>query len=1000
MKSFGGKRIAMAILCVNIAIAHIPLTANIYYNESMVSAQVADMFRYGDVNTALFTGKINFSIPIYSLNDPDFNLDISLSYNSEAFKPRKHSGFIGYNWFLNAGGSITREVRNIPDEVTRYDIPSATTEIGMLSFLDSAILDKEKVFNFDSDLFSLCTNKDEYRLGNKCDLIIDYQPDIFHFNFCGYQGVFMIDNEGSPIVISGDFVDVDLSQTTYNIPTTKSIDPQPNDSSHITIKTNDGYTYIFGGELAALEYSLATQNGTCELKQQSPTISTWHLTKIIAPNQRKITFHYKLISDNLWTFNEYYNYFAPKNNDEVIDATTNLGYNKTKECILDAITISGSQEVKVRFYSHVDSYKLYNHHKYYSLAKPNFMLDSIMVSTNENVLKMARLTSCYKSYIYSDTSFSYNWRFLSSVSIDGTGKYLFTYNHSSNYPELLTLEEKNNKKTTFDGYWIENPLQGLLTEVTLPTGCVQKFTYQKHRYGTEHRYVMLGGKDVSMISITPTGEPQIPGARIEKVETFEGEQPIETKTYTYLQPNSNLSSGIYWNKIFIYPESYQYPRDTPYLIRYKNNYSFLESNIGYTHIVEKCTLHKTNEIHKKEYTFYVGNNNYNSQLDPFIHRKDSAVTADDIYYVLSGALTYDSQLVPTGKLLSTKYYKNNQLIQSKQFEYNGISSSSSELIPTSPSFGCIDTIVIFSPTLLPVARKLFVYPPIVEQEITNDYNTDGHPLCNSKRYTYDNQYRIKEIATINSDNIEHFTRYTYNDDILTVNSSNNSNAYTLLKKAHIRNKPIETISGYKQMGQEYITSGTINLFSTGMYAKVSSSNLSDFNHPHRSRPDFLDSLIIKDTITQFIPDSTATGEIVYYPYLSQTLELQTQHGITNYQPLTFDDNNIYYDHRYRKICDYKFDPLLRLTEITHSNKVTTLYTWDGIFPTSQTTGGYTNTYTHIPYVGISSTTDARGVTTYYEYDAYGRLIEIYQLNNGRKEILNKYIYHIKSEPQL
>ena len=96
MKSFGGKRIAMAMLCINIAIAHIPLTANIYYDESMVSAQVADMFRYGDVNTALFTGKINFSIPIYSLNDPDFNLDISLSYNSEAFKPRKHSGFIGF----------------------------------------------------------------------------------------------------------------------------------------------------------------------------------------------------------------------------------------------------------------------------------------------------------------------------------------------------------------------------------------------------------------------------------------------------------------------------------------------------------------------------------------------------------------------------------------------------------------------------------------------------------------------------------------------------------------------------------------------------------------------------------------------------------------------------------------------------------------------------------------------------------------------------------------
>ena len=53
------------------------------YVDNLTSPQVSDMFRYGNVETSLFTGKLNFAIPIYSLNDPDFDLNIALRYNSE-----------------------------------------------------------------------------------------------------------------------------------------------------------------------------------------------------------------------------------------------------------------------------------------------------------------------------------------------------------------------------------------------------------------------------------------------------------------------------------------------------------------------------------------------------------------------------------------------------------------------------------------------------------------------------------------------------------------------------------------------------------------------------------------------------------------------------------------------------------------------------------------------------------------------------------------------------
>lgn len=53
------------------------------------------------------------------------------------------------------------------------------------------------------------------------------------------------------------------------------------------------------------------------------------------------------------------------------------------------------------------------------------------------------------------------------------------------------------------------------------------------------------------------------------------------------------------------------------------------------------------------------------------------------------------------------------------------------------------------------------------------------------------------------------------------------------------------------------------------------------------------------------------------------------------------------------------------------------------------------TYTYIPLVGVTSITDERGFTTYYGYDASGRLSESYIMSGGRKSVLEKYNYNYK-----
>ena len=299
-----------------------PDLANSYYKYNFVSPHVADMFRYGEFGTSLFTGRMQQTIPIYTLDDPDFKMNIALHYNAEGFKSRKHSGLVGYNWFLEAGGCITREVQGYPDEV--YGIINTFAgnldyEMGiegMYHFIANKRLgwdkSKEEIFELHHSPANCKWDMGKYSdslyrsVGDVCDhYYIDYQPDIFHFNFMGYKGTFIIDNNGKVQIVNGDFVSVDLSGILDDDWSRKcfgSIPPYPKKNSTIIIKTTDGYTYYFGENLSKLEYTLGAYNNKLflprsperEIRKVNPaTVSTWYLSRIISPNGRIASFHYK-----------------------------------------------------------------------------------------------------------------------------------------------------------------------------------------------------------------------------------------------------------------------------------------------------------------------------------------------------------------------------------------------------------------------------------------------------------------------------------------------------------------------------------------------------------------------------------------------------------------------------------------------------------------------------------------------------------------------------------
>lgn len=951
------------------------LRAGDVYIDNLTSPQVSDMFRYGNVETSLFTGKLNFSIPIYSLDDSDFDLNIALRYNSEGFKPTKQSGYVGHSWFLEAGGCITREVKNFPDEFQRQDAFNSFQYKGMLTFTREKQLDVSKVFNLDpSVVYEVDANNHIYSLDADYTIDVDYLPDVFRFNFCGHHGSFIINNQGKVVILDGDFVTVDLSRLT-DCSTNSGMDFTPPSSSQITLKTTDGYVYVFGGSLSAIEYTLVVNKDSKAFpQQQAPHVNTWHLSKVIAPNGRTITYHYKPMIespssdyDPLLSFCEYYDNFAGSLNHDISNYDAKLRQIVTKECILDSIIVRGNTSLKIEFCNHVDSHRLHP----YNMCPYNYMLDTIRVTANERVIRLAELKSIYKNSINAQGSPYNYWRFLSSVSIQGIGEYTLNYNHQGTYPFIGITDANYTDDISSFGYYNNYPMLGLLTEVVYPTGGRQQFSYGLHQCAVERCYMAEQGGNVRITEKTNFNLPNGRGVRIEQIKSYLDNTLIETKTYSYNKKNSTTSSGIYYNTSVTYRLGSVVYGET---IKNAFSYSFFDSHIGYSTVKETTTYAANNETNEIIYSFYTGINSYNSQEDDINRINETTLDSDNTAAILSGMLVYDSRLSPNGQLLSIEYYKNGAPIRTKQFKYNGISSST-DLIQTNryPSLGYTDTIVVFANHFMPITRKLFVCPPVLQEEITKDFLSGNQNIYNSRCILHDAKLRTKQEWITNSDGVTYFTKYTYPNDLsLPANAENipSLRPYYLLEMVHRIAEPIEVVSGYVENNQEKVMGGKVNLFRVN-----ESSNTNPF-------PRFasLDPLFPQPLFPQ--------------PSLHETLELHIPKAITDYQFVTILGDSLHYDNRYSPICTYNFDGLLRLQEITPIDKIKTTYTWNFFYPASQTKGNQTTTYGFLPYIGMSSITDIRGLQTCYEYtDIVGRLSSTYLFNNDKKEIINSYIYN-------
>ncbi|MCP4456613.1 MAG: hypothetical protein GY816_01085, partial [Cytophagales bacterium] len=224
-----------------------------YINTNLISAS-PNAEGAGGVPVTLYTGTAHFSVPIYQYSGNNLGLSVGLSYGYTGFKPAREASLVGLGWTLQAGGVITRSVRDKVDgsltSGNNFEDWSAT---GLPGGANGELQDHLK------DM----TDPD-----NASDWI-DGEPDVYNYSFPGGSGKF--------IIVNSVFKTFPSSGLSFS----------GNPSSGFTIKTESGIIYTFN----VLEHTTIGQSSSDTY--QIPTYaSSFHLSSITHPAGEVITFIY------------------------------------------------------------------------------------------------------------------------------------------------------------------------------------------------------------------------------------------------------------------------------------------------------------------------------------------------------------------------------------------------------------------------------------------------------------------------------------------------------------------------------------------------------------------------------------------------------------------------------------------------------------------------------------------------------------------------------------
>lgn len=508
------------------------------YEKSIQTPTTSAISNYGDIPINMYTGAINYELPLHELSTTFSDILISINYGSSGIKIDEKAGVIGLGWSLNAGGVITRTSQSIPDDKYEKQIlGGGYQDVPYLLRYQENISDAWDTYYEVASGNHSCDPGDSSTWDLKCKIyhqsvpnggeknVYDSQPDIFTYNFNNNSGKFLIPDT-IPDNMTGEAVL--LPNRNIKVEWFKNSDGS---LEEFIITDEEGTRYYFN-IVERVEERSAIKDSKSNVWQESEFEhrfnSSWYLSKIDSRvSNEEITFTYQnyektVVSpasgyylggdgiQELFVLSKKKSHFNSYLIDEITTENERIVFSYNEKDVLNGITLSDKTLKSIKIYNKSNGNHLKKKwdllHDYFLskndlnsgsdlyYAEREAKLESIVLkgvgdSIDENVWHFDYINDMNNllPYNYDITGYLgdpwYNYYSNNSLDYWGfyTGKDQSTSTSRGRLPELSSFE---NPGSGFDWLFTDmtpngDALIGILNKITYPTGGFTEFNYEE-----------------------------------------------------------------------------------------------------------------------------------------------------------------------------------------------------------------------------------------------------------------------------------------------------------------------------------------------------------------------------------------------------------------------------------------------------------------------------------------------------------------------------------------
>lgn len=932
--------------------------------------ETSSLLRFGEYPVSLYTGLVDISIPIYSIKCKESTVPIELKYHASGLKYNDISGEVGLGWTLNAGGVISIEVKGTRDGRTPWFMKD-------VNFMEVDDCDDPgwDIHNLRNVKNGYSSNS-PYANGEK-----DGEIDLYNFSFMNYSGTFCLPPSES-------YIDHFAPEKGLFIPANgMQLVKYPN-GEEIILRDEKGVTYTFNQ--IAVSPSL------------NPTRLEYRLTKLISTDKLdSVTFEYESISQ----FENHLN--IPFINYQFTDE--NLSYTlhnvlPTRNFHEYGGTFFDKQTPpRISRITFPDGYVKFNYYSPNNI-KTWDLREIIIYDNNNNIIQKNELGKSLFSnqeqkldsikYIGSNGSeysylFDYDGEPNSLISpVRNIGVDYWGYFNGANVPYNKCYTPKfnnmpNNMSGTDRSANESEMKKGMLSKIIYPTKGYSEFEYEANRASTGDATptIIFGGLRIKTIkNYTANGKL----ATVKKyVYGFNGNGKGNTNYFPDINDFIINSHIVTIHSTDVLAEHVCAIQNvTSYLFFPKQNYFMNGSPVVYPEVREYISdgendlsliLYKY-EYFQNELLIPYANTYTPYSVDRFLRDnnwKCGNLLSKTIYKKENSQFVAVSTLTNTYKSINEMQFRNLRVLSDYSFGYqlySGATSSNVDYEATYCHYNAINNSL-------------------------GNYKT----LYNYFNYLTTTGLRVLDSTILIQDGVSEKTLYkTYNKagfptKIIHLDSNNDS----IISKNKYSSDLDDTI--YKDMDSANILSPVIE---TKTYKNSCLLKSQRYNYQHLYSQFY--------SPTNYIETSKNGQEIISFDYkyneknnITQSSRNNSNNTVyiwsKNYSYPLAKIENTTYDGFINSLSGSEYSFLAHMLGTLPGNPADPMYISFRNILVNAVPNTLVTTYTYKLLVGMTSQTDPRGVTTYYDYDDFNRLKSIYIIEDGQKKILQQYDYHYSNQ---